>query len=80
MQVDRRTFLSAIGASAALLAIGGRARGEKKIHYVGNRKSKKFHKSNARCLIRCTVNCTVNFKTKQEAVQKGYMACKKCKP
>ena len=44
--------------------------------YSGNPKSMKYH--NASCRYFSCKACTVRFASAEEAVRKGYVACKKC--
>lgn len=44
--------------------------------YSGNPKSMKYHNSSCR-YFSCKA-CTVRFSSAEEAVRKGYAACKKC--
>ncbi len=46
--------------------------------YHGNYKSHIFHSPSCR-YYNCK-KCTVNFSSKEEAISKGYRACKVCKP
>jgi len=51
---------------------------QKNIEYHGNVSSKIFHKNGCR-YYNCK-NCTAIFKSREEAIQSGYRACKICKP
>jgi len=42
----------------------------------GNKNTKVFH--NIKCQYYTSKNCTVEFRTAQEALAKGYKACKRC--
>ncbi len=51
---------------------------QSKTEYHGNTDSKIFHKSSCR-YYNCK-SCTKVFKTRSEAIEAGYRACKVCKP
>lgn len=46
--------------------------------YIGNKKSKIFHKANCKSLP--SKKNSVYFKTRQEALKAGYKPCRRCKP
>lgn len=48
--------------------------------YVGNKKTKVFHKINCRYVKKIKKTNKVFFKTKKQAQKAGYKACKVCKP
>ena len=48
--------------------------------YVGNIKSKKYHKLNCRSAKKLKSNNRVYFKDTEEAGKQGYAPCKLCKP
>lgn len=51
-----------------------------KTDYVGNSNSKKFHKSNCSSVEDMSAENSVGFKTRDEAIEKGYEPCGRCKP
>lgn len=48
--------------------------------YVGNSSSHKFHYSNCATLKKMNPNNRVMFNSRDEAIKKGYVPCKRCKP
>ncbi len=48
--------------------------------YVGNANSKKFHYSDCSFVDKMNPANRVNFNTRDEAVNAGYVPCKRCKP
>ena len=46
--------------------------------YIGNKNTKKFHELSCRTLP--APKNQVNFSSREEAVSRGYVACKNCKP
>ncbi len=48
--------------------------------YIGNIKSKKFHKLNCRSVKKLKSKNYIYFKDKEEAEKQGYVPCKVCKP
>ncbi len=48
--------------------------------YVGNTNSYKFHKIDCKWAKRCYKNCRAKFKTREEALEAGFVPCKVCKP
>jgi methylphosphotriester-DNA--protein-cysteine methyltransferase len=51
---------------------------EEEIIYRGNSDTKVFHQPN--CQYYSSKNCTVIFRSRDEAVKKGYVPCNTCKP
>jgi len=51
---------------------------EEEIIYRGNNDTKVFHQPN--CQYYSSKNCTVIFRSRDEAVKKGYVPCNTCKP
>lgn len=51
---------------------------DSEIAYIGNRNSMKFHKPTCEALP--DPSNRINFSTREEAVSKGFVACKRCKP
>lgn len=50
------------------------------VNYIGNSKSKKLHLPPCRWALKISNRNKTVFKTKEEAVRLGYVACKACKP
>lgn len=48
--------------------------------YVGNAKSKKFHYADCSFVAKMNSANRVDFNTRDEAVNAGYVPCKRCKP
>lgn len=48
--------------------------------YVGNANSRKFHFANCSTLKKMNPANRVNFNTRDEAINAGYIPCKRCKP
>lgn len=48
--------------------------------YIGNSNTKKFHYDTCRYASEIAPNHRVYFNTRQEAIEKGYIPCKVCKP
>lgn len=48
------------------------------IIFIGNKKSKKFHRSDCKCLP--AEHNRVNFKTREEAIEMGFTPCGLCEP
>lgn len=53
---------------------------DKNISYIGNKNSKKFHKSTCGVLKNTKEENKVNLGSKQDFLDQGYVACKLCKP
>ena len=49
-------------------------------NYVGNANSKKFHVGNCASVGKMNPKNRVNFQTRDEAIQAGYVPCKRCNP
>lgn len=48
--------------------------------YVGNANSKKFHYTDCSAAQRMNPDNRVNFSTRDEAINAGYVPCKRCNP
>ncbi len=48
--------------------------------YIGNKRSRIFHRTNCRYAIQIAENNRVYFKSREEALNAGYRPCKVCKP
>jgi len=48
--------------------------------YVGNANSRKFHYSNCSTVNKMNPANRVNFNSRDEAINAGYIPCKRCKP
>ncbi len=48
--------------------------------YIGNKRSYKFHRQECRCVKQMSSSNRVFFKSRQEAVNQGYVPCKVCNP
>lgn len=48
--------------------------------YIGNKNSKKFHRPDCQWAQKISPANRVYFKTREEAIQQGYVPCKVCKP
>lgn len=48
--------------------------------YVGNAKTHKFHYADCSSVGKMNPNNRVHFNTRDEAVNAGYIPCKRCKP
>ena len=49
-------------------------------NYVGNANSKKFHVGNCSFVGKMNTKNRVDFQTRDEAIQAGYVPCKRCNP
>ena len=49
-------------------------------NYVGNANSKKFHVGNCSFVGKMNQKNRVDFQTRDEAIQAGYVPCKRCNP
>lgn len=49
-------------------------------NYVGNANSKKFHYSDCSSVNKMNPANRVNFNTRDEAINAGYVPCKRCNP
>ncbi|MBR1646074.1 MAG: nuclease [Selenomonadaceae bacterium] len=49
-------------------------------NYVGNANSKKFHVGNCSFVGKMNPKNRVDFQTRDEAIQAGYVPCKRCNP
>ena len=49
-------------------------------NYVGNASSKKFHYADCSSAQKIKSSNRVSFNSRDEAISKGYVPCKKCKP
>ena len=49
-------------------------------NYVGNANSKKFHVGNCSSVGKMNQKNRVDFQTRDEAIQAGYVPCKRCNP
>ena len=48
--------------------------------YVGNANSRKFHYADCSSVSKMNSANRVNFNTRDEAINAGYVPCKRCKP
>ena len=48
--------------------------------YVGNANSRKFHFANCSTLKKMNPSNRVDFNSRDEAINAGYIPCKRCKP
>lgn len=71
-----KKFLAAIIA----LIILSMATAFANVSYVGNSNSRKFHYANCTTLKKMNPNNRVTFNSRDEAIKKGYVPCKRCKP
>ena len=49
-------------------------------NYVGNANSKKFHYADCTSAQKIKISNRVEFNSREEAVNAGYIPCKKCQP
>jgi competence protein ComEC len=56
------------------------AHAQTEVSYAGNKNSKKFHRPTCRWAKRIKTSNLVVFKSRKEAEDAGYIACKVCKP
>ena len=49
-------------------------------NYVGNANSRKFHFANCSFVGKMNPNNRVSFNSRDEAINAGYVPCKRCKP
>ena len=76
-----KKFLTAVVALTILIATTAFAAplqfGEA---YVGNAKTKKFHVADCHMVDKMNPNNKVYLKTREEAINAGYVPCKRCNP
>lgn len=70
-----KKFLALIVAAIVLMTANVLAS-----NYVGNSNSKKFHYADCSSAQKIKASNRVSFNSREEAVSKGYVPCKICKP
>ena len=70
-----KKFLALIVASIVLMTAHVLA-----ANYVGNASSKKFHYANCTYAQKIKASNRVEFSSREEAINNGYIPCKKCSP
>jgi len=50
------------------------------LSYVGNRNTKKFHHESCNSALEIKPSNRVHIETREEAVNNGYVPCKRCNP
>jgi len=87
-EAEKGLWGAAAGAAAAGCAAGSSALSVKQsgaapatgVKYIGNARSKKFHRPDCEWAQKIAPGNKVEFKTREEAVEAGYVPCKVCKP
>jgi len=74
----RRLFFALVALAALIASLNGSAQLQAGMGYHGNTNTLKFHEPSCR-YYNCP-HCTAVFKTRQDAIDAGYVPCGVCRP